>query len=289
MIAALAWPGLLAARDVRRRRRILRRLPYVAPLTIPAEPDLPVRSQGMPCCGADLTEPSPVASDDRSPWRAAEVASTWQADASAAHPHDVAIRSEPPAATFATDGSMIAMDTSPRGAIASGASSHDLPDDGQSVLSRDLDAAMLSAAPPPAAAVSIAPPAGFAVADTAAPTVTVDDAAPIDCPEARPTLVAAGDGAAPLILLTPPSHAMLALLTMDGALDEAAADALAHAGRHDDTAAAPGLALPSHEQPDDADRGTVDEPDWWEQAVVVVESPPSIVTLRSGRPAINPR
>jgi hypothetical protein len=47
--------------------------------------------------------------------------------------------------------------------------------------------------------------------------------------------------------------------------------------------------LPSHEQPDDADRGTVDEPDWWEQAVVVIESPPSIVTLRSGRPAINPR
>jgi hypothetical protein len=292
-IAALAWPALLAMREASRRRRAVRKLPYAAGPVVAVEPDRPACSHAVPHDAVDGDQPSPIARDDQTPWHAAQGAAPWQADSSADHPHHAPLRTQPAVVMSQTAAPMIAMDTAPHGTIASAASSYDQPDDAEPVTSSDVNASLLSAASPDMAMVSINPPAGVTVANSASSLLTMDDAAAADCREARSpsasTLVAAGEHAAAMVMLTPPTDTMLALLSMDGALDEAAVDALVHAGRHDDAAAAPGVAAPSHEQPDDADRGTVDEPDWWEQAVVVIETPPSIVTLSSRRSAINRR
>jgi hypothetical protein len=87
------------------------------------------------------------------------------------------------------------------------------------------------------------------------------------------TLVAASERAASMVMSTPTVTSILALLTIDGVRDEVAVDALV----------CDGTDAPSHEQPDDADRGRINERDWWDQAVVVIKTPASIITLRSGR------
>jgi len=190
------------------------------------------------------------------------------------------------------DAPMIKPDSAARGATGPAASSHEQPERSQPDVACDTNRHALSVASPDMAMVLIDTAAGFiAAAQAPSSMVSLCDASAIDSRAAESpvatTLVAASEHAAPMVMLTPPAHAMLALLTMDGARDEAAIDALVRAGGNDDTAAAPGLDAPSHEQPDDADRGMVDEPDWWEQAVVVSETPSSIVTLRSSQPALS--